>query len=93
VAAGALTVDQIRNGSAEACTLLSEAVLPGSDVEAGKPAPPAPMEHLDDAAELLLDMATSLLLGGAGEKWNALAELLDDELFDRLDAWVELRLA
>jgi hypothetical protein len=57
------------------------------------PAPVAPEASHDEAAELLLDIATSLLLSDAGEKWGALADLLDDELFNRLDAWLEPHLA
>jgi hypothetical protein len=109
IASGSLTMPDLRNASSATRALGGmrkippetpppireppDPVLGGLSATYDAPAPVAPATSPDEAAALLLDIATSLLLSGAGEKWGALAELLDDELFDRLDAWLEPHLA
>jgi hypothetical protein len=88
VAAGALNVDQIRNGAAAACTLLPGGISPAPISEHRGPAPVAPPERPGEAAELL-----HALLAVPSDGWPALAAAMSDELFDRLKRWHAVRLA
>jgi hypothetical protein len=90
VAAGTLSLDQIRNGAAAACTLLPGAVSPAPIDAAPKPAPVAPAESPDEAAELLDDFLLALL-DLPGDAWPDLAAALPDEVFGRIDRWMEVR--
>ena len=65
--------------------------------ERRKPAAVAPPERPGpwkseaqaEAEELLEDICSTLLLEDDADGWVALADLLPDELFDRLDRWLD----
>jgi hypothetical protein len=81
VDAGFLTVDHIRNGDPAACTLLPGAILPA----------PLSDDHRE-AEDLLNDLA--LALRALPEvAWLRAVRKLPDALFERLDRWMEARLA
>jgi hypothetical protein len=87
-AAGTLTVDALRNGYAATRALARAAVSPCADDEAEKPALVAPAETADEAGELLDELLIALLeLPGDG--WSDIAVALPDELFDRIDRYLE----
>jgi len=69
--------------------LLPEAISP-APVRPPTPAPLAPAESPDEAAEVLDDFLIALL-ELPGDAWPGLAVKLPDELFDRIDRWMEAR--
>jgi hypothetical protein len=78
IAAGTLSLDQIRNGDPAACTLLPDGISP------------APVSEHREAEDLLNDLASALrLLPEAA--WLRAVGKLPDALFKRLDRWVEAR--
>jgi hypothetical protein len=88
VAAGALTVDQIRSADPAACTLLPGGKAPASISQAQTPAPVASAERPEEAAELLDDLLLALF-DLPGDAWPDLAAALPDELYDRIDQYIE----
>jgi hypothetical protein len=88
VVAGALTVDHIRNCDPAACTLLPGAISPTAIPQAQKPTPAASAERLEEAAELLDDLLLGLF-DLPGDAWPDLAVALPDELYDRIDQYIE----
>jgi hypothetical protein len=85
VAAGVLRLDQIRNGSAEACTLLPEAL--GRETSR---ALIAPSKHTDGPEAMLDELLAELLNWPHKELIGLLARLpgeLVDRLWDRIDRW------
>jgi hypothetical protein len=91
VAAGALTVDHVKSGDPVACTLLSSGTSPSPVREPQKSAPIAPAERPDEAAELLDDLLI-VLLDLSGDEWDAWIDVvaaLPDELYDRIDQYIE----
>ena len=52
----------------------------------------APAESADDASDLLHDFLT-VLLDLPGDTWPDLAVALPNEVFDRIDRWMEVRFA
>jgi len=78
--------------------LLPGAVSTASLSEPQKPAPIAPADSPGEAADLLDDFLIALLdLPGWSDPgswlWNDVAAVLPDELFDRIDRWMEVRFA
>jgi hypothetical protein len=92
LATGTLSLDQIKNGASEACTLLPGGNSPAPVDPARKTVPVAPAESPDEGAELLDDFLLALF-DLPGDAWRDLAAALPDALFDRLDRWLEARLA
>jgi hypothetical protein len=92
VAAGALTIANIRSGDPTACTLLPGAISPAPIPEAQKLASVAPAESADETAELLDDFLIALL-ELPGDAWPDLAAALPDEIYDRIDEYLEARLS
>jgi hypothetical protein len=92
VAAGVLTVAEIRSRAAAACTLLPGGISPAPVSLAPKPVLVASAERPDEPAELL-DEFLIALLGLPGDAWPDLAVTLPDELYDRIDRWLEARLS
>jgi hypothetical protein len=98
VATGTLRVADIRNGDLAACTLLPGGNSPASVSE---PLTLAVVEHAersDEAAELLDDLLIALLdLPGwsdtAPALWTDVALALPNELFERIDQYLEARLS
>jgi hypothetical protein len=88
VAAGVLTVDHIRNGDPAACTLLPGAVSPSAIFEPQDAAPAASADSAEEVAELLDDFLVALL-ELPGDTWPDLTAALPDELFDRIDRYLE----
>ena len=88
VAAGVLTVDHVRNRDPGACTLLLGGKSPAPVLEHQKPAPFAPGESPDETAQLLDDLLMALL-DLPSDGWIDLVEALPDELFDRIDRYLE----
>jgi hypothetical protein len=80
VAAGVLTVADIRNDDPAACTLLPDDILP------------APLSEHREAEDLLNDLATALR-ALPEVAWLRAVGKLPDALFERLDGWLEARLA
>ena len=98
IAGGTLTLDSLRNAAAATRALLPGAVSTGSLSEPQKPAPIAPADSPGEAADLLDDFLIALLdLPGWSDPgswlWNDVAAVLPDELFDRIDRWMEVRFA
>jgi len=92
VAAGVLSLDQIRNGAPAACTLLPPGISPAPVDPARKPAPVAPAESVGEVEELLDDLLIALL-DLPGNAWPDLVARPPDELFDRIDRCMEARVA
>ena len=88
VAVGALTVDQIRNADPAACTVLPGGKAPAPIPQAQKPAPAASAERPEEATELLDDLLLALF-DLPGDAWPDLAAALPDELYDRIDQYIE----
>ena len=92
MAAGALTLGQIRNGPAATCTLLptslSGAVNDGKDVEVGEPvpAPVVPLESPAEAEELLADLV-GVLFRLRGDAWAAVCAAVPRPLQERIDRY------
>jgi hypothetical protein len=80
VAAGVLTVADIRNDDPEACMLLRDGTLP------------VPLSEHREAEDLLKDLA-SALRALPEVAWLRAVGKLPDALFERLDRWLEARLA
>jgi hypothetical protein len=92
IAGGTLPLDVLRNGAATTRALLPGARSPAPIDPAPKPAPVAPAESIGEAEELLDDLLIALL-ELPGDAWPDLAAALPDEVFERLDRWLEARLA
>jgi hypothetical protein len=92
VAAGTLTVDHIRINDPAACTLLlggiSSVPVPGPQGAA----PVALGDSAEEAAELLDDFLIALLVD-LPDIWDDLAAALPDEIYDRIDRYLEGRLS
>ena len=91
VAAGMLTVADINNGATAACTLLPGGISPVPILLAQKPAPGSQAARPDDTSELLDDFLLALF-DLPGDAWPDLAAALPDELYDRIDRYIEKRL-
>jgi len=92
VASGILTVADVRDSAAVACTLLSRGISATAISPAQKAAPVPPAAGPDGANELLDDFLIALL-DSPGDTWPDLAAALPDELFDRIDRYLEARLS
>jgi len=90
VAGGTLTLNSLRSGATTTRGLLLEAVSPPPIDPARKLAPVAPVESPDEAADLLDDFLIALL-DLPGDTWPDIAAALPDEIFDRIDRWMEVR--
>ena len=88
VAVGALTVDQIRNADPAACTVLPGGKALAPIPQAQKPAPAASAERPEEATELLDDLLLALF-DLPGDAWPDLAAALPDEIYDRIDQYIE----
>jgi hypothetical protein len=88
VAVGALTVDQIRNADPAACTVLPGGKAPAPRSPAEKATFVASAERLDDTEELLDDLLLALF-DLPGDAWPDLAAALTDELYNRIDQYIE----
>jgi hypothetical protein len=92
IARRALTVAALRNGAAVTRALLARASRPAAISEPPDSAPAASTDGAEDVAELLGDLLVALVeLPGDG--WPDLAATLPDELFDRLDRYLETLLS
>jgi hypothetical protein len=90
VAVGVLTIADIRKGRLAACTLLPEGISPVPIFSDEQPASVAPAESPGEAADLLDDLLIALL-DLPGNAWPDLAVALPDEVFNRVDRWMEVR--
>jgi hypothetical protein len=88
IAAGALTVDALRNAVVTTRALPPGATSPAPVPEVAEPAPPVSAERLEEAAELLDDLLLGLF-DLPGDAWPDLAAALPDELYDRIDQYIE----
>jgi hypothetical protein len=88
IASGTLTLDELRNGPAATRALLQGAISPAPIHPADKPAPVAPAERPGEGDELLADLLIALL-NLPGDAWPDLAAALPDELFDRIDRYLD----
>jgi len=88
VASGSLTVADIRTGATAACTLLPGGISPLPISLAQKPAPGSQAARPDDTSELLDDFLLALF-DLPGDAWPDLAAALPDELYDRIDQYIE----
>jgi hypothetical protein len=70
--------------------LLPGAISPTLIDPVARPAPVAPAERPADAADLLDDFLLALL-DLPGDAWPDLAAALPDEVFERIDRWMEDR--
>jgi len=86
-----LTIADIRNGDPTACTLLLGGVSPAAISPAEKPVLVAPAEASNEAGELLDELLIALL-EVPGDAWPELAAALPDELYDRIDRYLEAHL-
>ena len=90
-----LTVADIRNGTAAACTLLPRGISPAPISLAQKPTAGSPAASPDDAAELLDDLLIALL-DLSGDEWDAWMDVLaalTDELYGRIERYLEAHLS
>ena len=71
-----------------ACTLLTGVISPAPVPEVAKPGPPVSAERLEEAAELLDDLLLGLF-DLPGDAWPDLAAALPDQLYDRIDQYIE----
>ena len=92
VASGILTVADVRDSAAVACTLLSRGISATAISPAQKAAPVPPAAGPDGANELLDDFLIALL-DSPGDTWPDIAAALPEELFDRIDRYLEARLS
>jgi hypothetical protein len=76
------------NADPAACTLLTGVISPAPVPQAQKPALAVSAERLEEAAELLDDLLLGLF-DLPGEAWPDLAAALPDELYDRIDQYIE----
>ena len=88
VAAGALTVDHIRNSDPAACTLLPGGISSVQASEAQDTAPASSAGSADEASELLDDLLATLLID-LPNMWDDLAAGIPDELYDRIGQYIE----
>jgi hypothetical protein len=88
IAAGVLTVDALRNDATATRALHPKAILPVQIDPAGKPGPVASEDGPEEAAELLDDFLITLL-ELPGDTRPDLAAALPDELYDRIDQYIE----
>jgi hypothetical protein len=87
-----LTIADLRDGAAAACTLLPNSISPSPISPVEKPAFLFPAERPVEAAELLDDFLIALLeLPGDG--WSHIAVALPDKLYDRIDRYLEAGLS
>jgi hypothetical protein len=93
VAAGVLTVADVRNGATPACTLRPGGISPAPVSEPQKPSPVAPAERYSEAEELLDDLLCALFTEIPDNLWYNLAAALPNELFDRIDQHFEAHLS
>ena len=76
-----------------ACTLLTRAISP-APVPDAEPGPPVQVTSPEEAADLLDELLITLL-DLSGDEWDAwmdVAAALPDELYDRIDQYIERRL-
>jgi hypothetical protein len=92
IASGLLTIDALRNGAAATRTFLAGAISPAPVSEPQKSALVAPEEPSDEIAELLDDFLIALI-DLPGDTWPDLAAALPDEIYDRIDKYLEARLS
>jgi hypothetical protein len=88
IASGTLTLDALRNGAAATRALLPMAISPAAIPEAQDAAPAASADSAEEAAELLDDLLMAVF-DLPGDTWPDLAAALPDELFDRIDRYLE----
>jgi hypothetical protein len=92
LSAGVLTVDHIRSSDPAAGTLLPGAVSPAAISEPQDAASAASADSAEDVAELLDDFLIAML-NLPGDAWPDLAAALPDEIYDRIDQYLETRLS
>ena len=92
VAVGALTVDQIRNADPAACTVLPGGKAPAPRSPAEKVALVASAERPDDTEELLDDLLIALL-ELPGDAWSDITLALPDQLYERIDQYLDAHLS
>ena len=90
ISGGTLTVAALRSGYAATRALVAEAISSVPVSEAREPAPVALTER-DHEAEDLLGGLLVALLDLLGDGWADLVAGLPDELYDRIDRWMEAR--
>jgi hypothetical protein len=88
LASGALTLVDLRNGTAATRALLPRPKPREPLSEPPRPAPVMSAERPEEAADLLY-----ALLAVQSDGWTALAAAMSDVLFDRLKHWHRVRLA
>jgi hypothetical protein len=92
IATGTLTLGALRNGAEATRALLPGVIPPAAISEPPDAAPAASTDGAEDVDELLGDLLVALVeLPGDG--WPDLAAALPDELFDRLDRYLETLLS
>ena len=92
IAAGILTVADVRNGATAACTLFPAGISPAPICPAERPAPAASAKSPDDTEELLGDLLIGLL-ELPGDAWSDITLALPDALFDRIDKYLDAHLS
>ena len=88
IAAGVLSLDQLRSDDPAACTLLRTSNAPAPTDPAWRPAREAPAES---PGEELLDTLLRHLLDLPGDGWFDLIDMLPAELVENLCEWIERR--
>jgi hypothetical protein len=88
VAAGVLTLDQIRKGAPEACTLLSAGIPPAPIAEPRNPAHVASAQSPGAAQGLLYELLWTLLRL-PGDEWLEVTNKLPAELVNRICDFIE----
>src|SRR5215831_8336200 len=90
IASGVLTVADIKNGAAAACTLLPAGISPLQVSPAAKPSPAASAtdEEAEAAAQLFDDFLVFALC--ESDLWDVVAPALPDELFERIDRRIQV---
>jgi hypothetical protein len=91
IAGGKLTVDSLKNGAAATRALLAGAILPAPVSEPQKPGATAPGEQNEEAAELFNELLCTLL--DLPDTWSVLTGALPDDLFDRIDRYLDILLS
>ena len=92
IATGTLSLGALRNGPGATRALVPTAISPVPISASPNPTPVAPAERPDEAAELLDDFLIALL-ELPGELWSDIALALPDELYDRIDRYLNARLS
>jgi len=93
LASGTLTIVGLKDGSAATRALLAGAISAVPIPEAEETTLVAPAESPDDDTAALLDDLLIALLELPGDAWSDIAVALPDELYDRIDYYVEARLS